>query len=129
MRKLTKSRKNSVIMGVCAGIGEYLNIDPIIIRIAWIVSLIPFFFGSAVFYLICGIIIPDDDGVIYQDEDGEKDYSPNNRNNSLLIGGILVVLGLFFLAREFVPNFMNIMRLWPVLLIIAGIYIVFNKRD
>lgn len=116
-------------MGVCGGIGEYFNMDPIIIRIAWVVSLIPFFFTSAIIYVVCGIIIPDDDGVIYQDE-GEENVSANShRNNSLLIGGLLVILGLFFLAREFVPNFMNIMRLWPVLLILAGIYIVFNKKD
>lgn len=126
MKKLTKSRKDSVIMGVCGGIGEYFNIDPIIVRIVWVLSLIPFFFGSAVFYVVCGIIIPDpDDNIVYEDEVNEN----RDKNSSILIGSLLVVLGLFFLAREFVPNFMNVMRLWPALLIIAGIYIIFNKRD
>lgn len=127
MRKLTKSRKNSVISGVCGGLGAYFNIDPIIIRIAWVFSLIPFFFNSAVIYVVCSIIIPEDDGVIYQDED-EAEVNVNG-NSSLLVGGMLVLLGLFFLAREFFPEFMNIVRLWPALLIVAGIYIIFNKRD
>lgn len=117
-------------MGVCGGLGEYLNIDPIIIRIIWVLSLVPFFFSSAVIYVVCGVIIPDDDGIIYQDEDDEdKTKVDTEKSSSLLIGGLLVILGLFFLAREFVPEFMNIVRLWPALLIIAGIYIIFNKKS
>lgn len=129
MRKLRKSRNNSVIMGVCGGLGEYFNIDPIIIRIAWVISLIPFFFTSAVIYLVCGIIIPDDDGVIYQDEDQDNVDNNRDRNSSLLVGSLLVILGLFFLAREFFPQFMSIIKLWPILLIMAGIYIIFNRGD
>lgn len=116
-------------MGVCGGLGQYFNIDPAIIRIAWVLSLIPFFFTSAVIYVVCGIIIPDDDGIIYQDEDQDNDNGNRDKNSSLLVGGLLVILGIFFLAREFVPQFMNIMKLWPLLLVVAGIYIIFNKRD
>lgn len=123
-----KSKDNSVIMGVCGGIGEYFNIDPLVIRVLWAVSLIPFFTTSIIIYLICGFIMPYDDGVIRQDDNGESTTS-TNINNNLLIGGLLVLVGAFFLAREFIPNFMSIMRLWPVLLIVAGIYVIFKKMD
>lgn len=128
MKKLMKSKDNSVIMGVCGGIGEYFNIDPLVIRVLWAVSLIPFFTTSIIIYLICGFIMPYDDGVIRQDDNGESTTS-TNINNNLLIGGLLVLVGAFFLAREFIPNFMSIMRLWPVLLIVAGIYVIFKKMD
>ena len=53
-KRLHRSRKNKVLAGVCGGIGEYFNIDPVIVRILAIV--IPGFGWLA--YLICAIIIP-----------------------------------------------------------------------
>ena len=56
MRRLYRSRKNRILAGVCGGIGEYLNIDPVIIRILAVV--IPGFGWLA--YLLCAILIPDE---------------------------------------------------------------------
>lgn len=122
------------MMGVCGGLGEYFNIDPIIIRIIWVISLIPMFFTSAVIYIVCGIIIPEGDEIIYQSEDGDDenyDSKDNNtrRNTSFFIGILLVIIGFYFFAVEFFPDIMNIFRLWPILLIVAGIYIIFNKKN
>ena len=55
-KRLYRSRKNRWIAGVCGGIGEYLNIDPIIIRILAII--IPGFGWLA--YLICVLVIPSE---------------------------------------------------------------------
>ena len=55
-KKLYRSRSNKVLAGVCGGIGEYFNIDPIIIRILAII--IP---GIGLMtYIICAIIIPSE---------------------------------------------------------------------
>ncbi len=56
-KKLYKSNKNKMIDGVCGGIGEYINIDPTIVRLGWVVfcALI----GSGIIaYIIAAIIIP-----------------------------------------------------------------------
>ncbi len=51
------SKKNSLIAGVCAGIAEYLDVDPTIIRLIWTVG--SFLWGlGIVAYLIGWIIIP-----------------------------------------------------------------------
>ena len=55
-KRLYRSRTNRWIAGVCGGLGEYFNIDPIIIRILAIV--IPGFGWFA--YLVCAIIIPSE---------------------------------------------------------------------
>jgi len=55
-KRLYRSRTNRWIAGVCGGIGEYFNIDPIIIRILAIV--IPGFGWVA--YLICALVIPSE---------------------------------------------------------------------
>ncbi len=60
MKKLTRSIKGRVLFGTCAGIGEYFDIDPVIIRILFIVSGIGFFA-----YLIMSLIIPNEDTYSY----------------------------------------------------------------
>ena len=34
-KRLYKSRNNKMICGVCAGIADYFNIDPSIVRVLW----------------------------------------------------------------------------------------------
>lgn len=51
------SEKDSMIAGVCAGIADYFNVDPTLVRIVWV--LFTFWMGFGIFaYLIAWIIIP-----------------------------------------------------------------------
>ena len=55
-KKLTRSN-NKMIGGVCAGIADYLGLDPTIVRIAWILTV--FFAGFGILlYLILWIVMP-----------------------------------------------------------------------
>ncbi|MDE5931577.1 MAG: PspC domain-containing protein [Lachnospiraceae bacterium] len=58
-RKLTRSRENRMICGVCGGLGEYLNIDPTIVRIIWIFCALAGCGTGALIYLIAAVIIPE----------------------------------------------------------------------
>jgi phage shock protein PspC (stress-responsive transcriptional regulator) len=59
MNKLYRSRKNRIVAGVCGGIGEYLKVDPTLIRLLWL--LISIMGGSGVVaYIIAWIIIPEE---------------------------------------------------------------------
>ena len=59
MKKLYKSNQNKVIAGVCGGIAEYFNIDPTIIRLAWVLFCLVG--GSGVLgYIICALVIPSE---------------------------------------------------------------------
>lgn len=56
MKKLTKSH-NKMICGVCAGIADYLNLDPTIIRILWLI--LTFAGGSGLLlYIACAVLLP-----------------------------------------------------------------------
>ena len=59
-KKLTRSRPQRMLCGVCGGLGEYLTLDPTIIRIIWV--LFTFFsIGLAILvYFIAAVIIPDE---------------------------------------------------------------------
>tara|TARA_B100000131_G_C17600708_1_gene403389 strand:+ start:276 stop:455 length:180 start_codon:yes stop_codon:yes gene_type:complete len=56
MKRLYRSKKNKKIAGICIGIGDYFDIDPIIVRLLFLVAL--FLGGGLIVYLIAWIIIP-----------------------------------------------------------------------
>ena len=56
-KKLYRNTSNKMIAGVCSGLGEYLNIDPTIVRLIW--ALIGITGAGIVAYLIAAIIIPE----------------------------------------------------------------------
>ena len=56
-RRIYRSGKDKILGGVCGGIAEYLNVDPVIIRLIWAVSILFYGTGFAL-YIIAWIIIP-----------------------------------------------------------------------
>lgn len=55
-RKLYRSDRDKMLFGVCGGLGEYLNVDPTIIRLVWAILACS---GWGVFaYLVAALIIP-----------------------------------------------------------------------
>lgn len=59
-KRLYKSRNNKMICGVCAGIADYFNIDPSIVRVLWAVLALAA--GTGVLACIaCAIILPEGD--------------------------------------------------------------------
>jgi len=55
-KKLYRNKKESKIAGVCLGISDYFEIDPVIIRL---IFLITFFLGiGPIAYIICWIVMP-----------------------------------------------------------------------
>jgi len=58
-KSLTRSTSNRMIAGVCAGLGEYLGIDPTIVRLLTVLAFFTGFGGIAIVYLIMAIIVPE----------------------------------------------------------------------
>ncbi|MCI9147303.1 MAG: PspC domain-containing protein [Hungatella sp.] len=57
-KKLYRSSTNRMLCGVCAGIGDYLNVDPTIIRLIWAIFACT---GSGILvYFVAAIIIPSE---------------------------------------------------------------------
>jgi phage shock protein C len=56
-KRLYRSGRDKILGGVCGGIAEYLRIDPVVIRLLWVVAALTW--GSGVLaYIIAWIIIP-----------------------------------------------------------------------
>ena len=56
-KKLYRSNSSKLVAGVCGGIGEYLNVDPTLVRLIWVLFCC---LGGSGFlaYIIAAIIIP-----------------------------------------------------------------------
>lgn len=56
-KRLYRSGRDRVLGGVCGGIGEYFDVDPVLVRLAWI--LFSILYGAGVLaYIIAWIILP-----------------------------------------------------------------------
>ena len=65
-KRLYKDHSNQKLCGVCSGIAKFFDLDPTVIRLAWI--LFCALGGSGVLaYFICAIVMPDEPGYIEED--------------------------------------------------------------
>ncbi len=69
MKKLYRSRKTGIIAGVCSGLAEYFDMDPVLIRILFVVAI--FITGlGLVAYFIAWIIMPEKESERISSEGG-----------------------------------------------------------
>jgi len=145
VKKLYRSRSGRVFGGVCSGLAAYLNVDPMLIRLAAVALAFVDGIGLAV-YLVMWIVVPDEET---QNLEGEAAVRANlndigaqarglaeslrssigNGQRSMIIGGILILLGIFFLVNQFAPYLLHTQSALPILLIaIGGIMLAFYAR-
>jgi len=137
-RTLTRSR-NSMIGGVAAGVAEWIKADAALVRIAWAL-LVPITSGAALLaYIVAWVVIPEatDSSVAGAVDDASADASAptaplrsfDEGRTAQLLGGGLILVGIWFLLREYVPE-IDWGLIWPLILVAAGIAILVgaNRR-
>ena len=96
MRRIYKNKKEGKLGGICSGIGDYLDIDPVIIRLIFIFSV--FVWGSGILiYIVLWAIIPTNPNPSNKAAPAKID-----RNNTLLVVGFIVVS--IFVVGCFIQN-------------------------
>ncbi|SFG77832.1 phage shock protein C (PspC) family protein [Desulfotomaculum arcticum] len=61
IKRLHRSSTNSMIAGVCGGLAEYLGIDPVIVRLGYVIlSIASVAFPGILVYLVAWLVIPRD---------------------------------------------------------------------
>lgn len=56
-KRLYRSKDERMIWGICGGLGQYFDVDPTIVRVAWVVTLFLGGFGILA-YIILRFVIP-----------------------------------------------------------------------
>jgi phage shock protein C len=111
-RRLLRSREDRVAGGVAGGLAAYLGIDPVIVRLVFVVLALAGG-GGILAYVIAWIVIPE------APADGMPAPEQTNSSTPILAGLVLVALGSLLLADHLLPAF-SWRYVGPVLLIVFG---------
>jgi len=130
-KKIYRSQKNKVIGGVCGGIGEYFDIDPVLIRLIFIILFFSFGIGF-LGYIIAWIIIPEkplDNASIEVDKD-EKTIKRQKEKRTKVVGYILFGLGIFFILNLwFSINLKLSPEFLAIAIILIGLILIFKNKS
>jgi len=140
--RLYRSRRDRQLAGVAAGVAEYLEVDPSLVRVLWILSA---FFGgfSILLYIVMAFVVPfeptvtpeagAEPGPDQRPDDGTAslawpapwpDQRPDGRHGGrggLYLGVVLVVFGAIALADTLIPGWSGFSHLGPALLLALGV--------
>lgn len=117
-RKLRRSRADQVLGGVAGGLGHYFGLDPVLVRIAFVLLVLAGGSGLLL-YIVLWIVIPE----ATPEEDVAATAGDHREVGGLIVGGALVVIGTIILLRRIVPWFDSEV-VWALLLVGLGGYIL-----
>lgn len=122
-KKLYRSERNKKIFGVCGGLGEYLNVDPVFLRIIFLVA---FFTGSLGFwiYLVFALAMPKpehSDDIEVQNSEIKRLYKSKNKVFFGVCGGLAEYFGLDTAIVRIIVGLLAIVGFGIIFYIIAAI--------
>jgi phage shock protein C len=116
-RVVRRSRSERVLAGVCGGVGRYLGVDPVLLRIAFIILALANGLG-VIAYVVAWVAIPEEQ----PDQPPGPPSEPRRETGRLVVGGSLVVLGLVLLLDRLAPELDELF--WPVALVAVGVAVM-----
>lgn len=156
-RRLTRNRRKAVCGGVAAGFADHFNVDPVLVRLAFI--LLAFANGIGVlFYIICWVIMPTEEAGAPEEASqgakvaeevraaGEQARAAGEQvvqevrkagesgRGRMIAGVILIILGMMFLLDRFSwmfhwPHWLRFGNLWPLILVAIGVSLLMRSRE
>ncbi len=149
--RLYRSTTSRVFGGVAGGIAEYFKMDPVILRIIFVLAAI-FGGGGVIIYLVLWIAVPerpytstmfntgnpsgpDPSGSEPTNEPSgfsapypEAEIAARKYTGSMIGGIILIGIGALILATRVIPN-LFFSDLWPFVLVVAGIILIVTSMN
>ena len=134
-KRLYRSSRDKMISGVAAGIAEYFDIDPVIIRAGFVILTLSGGVGI-LGYILLWIIVPYDyelSGVSntinnppsFEENVRTEPVNQTTHSRNYIAAGILIFVGLVMLLDNFVSISMK--HVLPVILILIGAFILIRS--
>ena len=140
IRNLRRSKEHKIIAGVCGGIAEYFETDPVLVRLIFLA--IALMAGSGVvLYLLLIVVIPEHGektSIVEKElgklkEDFNREEMPKRKHDEHyshtkgVFGFFLIIIGLMVLMDNFFPE-LHVSSFWPMILIFLGLTIMMGKH-
>lgn len=129
--RLVRSDLDKMVAGVCGGLAAYMGIDPVLVRLAFVILSLASGVGLVI-YLILWVIMPvggqGEPAIRIMNADVDSDPSAYKARYgpAATIGVIMILFGTFFLLSQFGGTSGYI---WPLILIGAGVYYLFRRTQ
>ncbi|MGE5313672.1 MAG: PspC domain-containing protein [Acidobacteriota bacterium] len=135
-RRLYRSQTNKIIAGVCGGYAEYFDVDPVIMRLLFV--LLAFFGGSGFLIYIASMILIPKRPLDLSGAEGAAGPAPAadaRVNIRFILGAVLIAFGVLFLLSNL--GLFAFMHAWdmswefvfPILLILLGMAIIYYRQN
>ena len=169
-KTLYRSRDDEMIGGVCAGIAEYFELDPTVIRLLAVLLLLVGNAAVLIAYVVLWVVVPEEpanahEGGVIMTQDAGRGTSSQPGPDSpppppppgvthvppagptggaplpqttpppvpgrpgrgpVWLGVGLIFVGVVLLAQMFIPQ-ISLWQFWPVIIIVAGLIVVFRR--
>lgn len=125
--RLVRSESDRVVAGVCGGMAQYLDVDPVLVRLGFVILGIASGVGVLI-YLALAVITPNESSVDSDFEyvDRLKSADETRRANRSFVAGLLIVLGIYFLLTNIG---VDLAVLAPILLIGLGVWLMRRRNQ
>ncbi|OGV18324.1 MAG: hypothetical protein A3J84_09900 [Ignavibacteria bacterium RIFOXYA2_FULL_37_17] len=143
--KLYRSRRVRVFGGIAGGLAQYFNLDPILVRVLFVVVTLLHGFGILL-YIILWIVIPEepfeiayqvkpDDQAKAEEQpaqtdsmnfDGSQSLPKKQSSGRIIVGIVLIVVGLIFFADRIIPSF-DLRDVLPIAFVLIGGSLIWNS--
>lgn len=135
-RRLYRSQKNRLLAGVCGGLGEYLSVDPVVIRLAFAMFLIFRLWLGLIAYGLAAMLIPARGDSLEAEvvDHPHREEAPGFQGKLAIV---LILAGIGLLLYRFIPRtplllgYIRIFKeaFWPLALIVLGLWLIFRSKN
>ncbi len=146
MKKLQRSRTNKVFFGVCGGLAEYLGLDPVAVRLIFV--LVTLFGGMGVVAYIVGVIIipesPEEEKVSNAEANDsmaspplpQGPAEPKSDKSAEIVGIVLIMFGVIFMLKKiaWMDRYFDWLTfhfwslLLPIILLVLGVSLIMRSK-
>ncbi len=124
---LRRNTSEGKIAGVAAGIGDYFGIDPVVIRLVFVLLVFAGGFG-ALAYLIAWLVIPPRDESQPISPQLQRRLPGSRWNWRAIIGGVALTVGLIAFLGSAGAWWLPDIEAWPIILIVIGAGLLLLRR-
>jgi phage shock protein C len=127
--RLMRSETDRMIAGVCGGLASYLGVDPVLVRLAFVILLLASGVGLAIYVILWIVMptpsrVPPEIRIMDEEMPGDPSAYKTRFSPAATVGVLLILFGAFFLLGQMggVPGY-----IWPIILIAAGLFYLVRR--